>query len=45
MDNNLQPQMPPYARRRVSPVTKKIIFLFVFIETDLDISLCIRGFY
>ena len=30
MDNNLQPQMPPYARRRVSPVTKKIIFLFVF---------------
>ena len=29
MDNNLQPQMPPYARRRVSPVTKKIIFLFV----------------
>ncbi|PMC69539.1 cell envelope integrity protein CreD [Fusobacterium nucleatum] len=22
--------MPPYARRRVSPVTKKIIFLFVF---------------
>ena len=30
MDNNLQPQMPPYARRRVSPITKKIIFLFVF---------------
>ena len=30
MDNNLQPQLPPYARRRVSPVTKKIIFLFVF---------------
>ena len=30
MDNNLQPQIPPYARRRVSPVTKKIIFLFVF---------------
>ena len=30
MDNNLQPQMPPYARRTVSPVTKKIIFLFVF---------------
>ena len=30
MDNNLQPQMPPYARRRVSPVMKKIIFLFVF---------------
>ena len=30
MDNNLQPQMSPYARRRVSPVTKKIIFLFVF---------------
>ena len=29
MDNNLQPQIPPYARRRVSPVTKKIIFLFV----------------
>ncbi len=29
MDNNLQPQMPPYARRTVSPVTKKIIFLFV----------------
>ena len=29
MDNNLQPQMPPYSRRRVSPVTKKIIFLFV----------------
>lgn len=29
MDNNLQPQMPPYARRRVSPVTKRIIFLFV----------------
>ena len=30
MDNNLQPQIPPYARRTVSPVTKKIIFLFVF---------------
>ena len=29
MDNNLQPQIPPYARRTVSPVTKKIIFLFV----------------
>lgn len=29
MDNNLQPQIPPYARRRVSPITKKIIFLFV----------------
>ena len=29
MDNNLQPQMPPYARRTVSPVTKKIVFLFV----------------
>lgn len=29
MDNNLQPQMPPYARRTVSPVMKKIIFLFV----------------
>ncbi|QYR64076.1 cell envelope integrity protein CreD [Fusobacterium nucleatum] len=29
MDNNLQPQIPPYARRTVSPVTKKIVFLFV----------------
>lgn len=29
MDNNLQPQIPPYARRRVSPVMKKIVFLFV----------------
>ena len=31
MDNNLQPQMPPYARRTVSPVMKKIIFLFIFV--------------
>ena len=31
MDNNLQPQMPPYARRRVSPVMKKIVFLFIFV--------------
>jgi len=30
MDNNLQPQMPPYARRTVSPVMKKIIFVFIF---------------
>ncbi|MDC7954253.1 cell envelope integrity protein CreD [Fusobacterium simiae] len=29
MDNNLQPQIPPYARRTVSPVMKKIVFLFV----------------
>ena len=31
MDNNLQPQIPPYARRTVSPVMKKIIFLFIFV--------------
>ena len=31
MDNNLQPQMPPYARRTVSPVMKKIVFLFIFV--------------
>lgn len=31
MDNNLQPQIPPYARRTVSPVIKKIIFLFIFV--------------
>ena len=31
MDNNLQPQIPPYARRKVSPVMKKIIFLFIFV--------------
>ena len=32
MDNNQQiPQMPPYARRTVSPVMKKIIFLFIFV--------------
>ncbi len=30
MDNNQQtPHIPPYARRTVSPVTKKIVFLFV----------------
>lgn len=31
MDNNLQPQIPPYARRTVSPVMKKIVFLFIFV--------------
>ena len=32
MDNNQQiPQMPPYARRTVSPVMKKIAFLFIFV--------------
>lgn len=31
MDNNLQPQIPPYARRTVSPVMKKIAFLFIFV--------------
>ena len=31
MDNNLQPQMPPYARRTVSPAMKKIVFLFIFV--------------
>lgn len=32
MDNNQQiPQMPPYARRTVSPVMKKIVFLFIFV--------------
>ena len=31
MDNNLQPQMPSYARRTVSPVMKKIVFLFIFV--------------
>ena len=32
MDNNQQiPQIPPYERRTVSPVMKKIIFLFVFV--------------
>ena len=31
MDNNLQPQIPPYVKRTVSPVMKKIIFLFIFV--------------
>ena len=32
MDNNQQiPQIPPYARRTVSPVMKKIVFLFIFV--------------
>jgi len=32
MDNNQQiPQMPPYARKTVSPVMKKIAFLFIFV--------------
>ncbi|WP_147367302.1 cell envelope integrity protein CreD [Fusobacterium canifelinum] len=31
MDNNLQPQIPPYARKTVSPVMKKIVFLFIFV--------------
>ncbi|MCL4580631.1 membrane protein [Fusobacterium nucleatum YWH7199] len=31
MDNNLQPQIPPYAKRTVSPVMKKIVFLFIFV--------------
>lgn len=31
MDNNLQPKLPPYARRTVSPVMKKIVFLFIFV--------------
>ena len=32
MDNNQQiPQIPPYVRRTVSPVMKKIVFLFIFV--------------
>ena len=31
MDNNLQPQIPPYVKRTVSPVMKKIAFLFIFV--------------
>ena len=32
MDNNQQiPQIPPYTRRTVSPVMKKIVFLFIFV--------------
>ncbi|QQS87620.1 cell envelope integrity protein CreD [Fusobacterium canifelinum] len=31
MDNNLQPQIPPYVRKTVSPVMKKIVFLFIFV--------------
>ena len=30
MDNNLQPQIPPYVKRTVSPVMKKIVFIFIF---------------
>ncbi|WP_427169265.1 cell envelope integrity protein CreD [Fusobacterium nucleatum] len=30
MDNNLQPQIPPYVKRTVSPVMKKIVFVFIF---------------
>lgn len=30
MDNNLQPQTPPYTRKTVSPVMKKIVFVFIF---------------
>ena len=36
MDNNLQPQMPPYARRTVSPVMKnKNTIFFITGETVL----------
>ena len=32
MDNNQQiPQIPPYVKRTVSPVMKKIVFLFIFV--------------
>ena len=30
-NNNQQPQIPPYVKRTVSPVMKKIIFLFIFV--------------
>ena len=42
MDNNLQPQLPPYARKVVSPVMKKIVFLFVFVII-LQIPLLLVG--
>ena len=42
MDNNLQPQMPPYVRKSVSPVMKKIAFLFVFVLV-LQIPLMLVG--
>ena len=41
-NNNQQPQIPPYARRSVSPVMKKIAFLFVFVLV-LQIPLMLVG--